>query len=1224
MMDDPSIIVDKLFDQAQRPVYSNRRRSRLRTLVTLITLVFFLTLIGAYLFVTDSQRVRQISQSYLSHFIGGPVTIQHASLSIFEGLRLDGIKIHVSPEDTPDSVLLEAKSLHVGYNPAALLFGRIEATRILAIEPRVHLVENVDAGIWNFQKLKTSSNSGVPRSLADHPNPRSLPEIVLRNARFDYAQIMRGKRSDVGSLSIEGQLVPDASEGTYRFRLQSRGGTSGVFPIAEGWLEPSEGRVGLVLRDVEFVNEIKTILPAVVRGFWEKHHLAGRIGETRVWYFRRDSGRAGFRVETDLDGVRLIVPPEQWMGEKERARVERWETNFSRLASAPLGGSAVARLLIHAMQPTPLQLDEVDGTFVFTDESIAISGLVARIENNRFALEGRIEGYEPTSAFHLKVSSLRSENIRIPEVPRYIRAMPWPVQEIYYRFRPAGEASFWLDIARSTAQKPVIRGQVQVHNAAFTFDRFPYPIDRASGVMEIDTDPQTGLDRLRIVSMKGYGYQGGANENAMVEVTGTVSPLDDHAGADILVRGENLVSERLLIESMPPQTRQTVKRFDADRTGLMPTFEGSFECRIRCPQGPSRHWDIVTWLDIHKARGKLSTFPYPLEDLSMQLAVHDTFIQIEQARMNRDGGQILLNGRVDWSRRISGTSEPLVQTDLNLEGKNIPVDEALLNALPEAKRRWIKDLGLKGRLDVKGKIIPQGPDSDEPIPDMQLVLKEGVVRVPGQKMEVEKLAALGRLTASKAVISHVSGYYKKSVLEGQASVDWTEEDKPVVVASGQVRDLELDSSVMESLPERLSQGVESLGASGTIDLDFDYAAGGYRVVIRPQSLSLLPQKLKIPLRDVGGRLILNRDSIVFEEITARLGDAVLHTSGTFEPETGKIRCSLSGRDVQMDENGWNGLPETLRNRFRAMGLKGKLSFDFSNITVDPNKKSNDVGFEGSIWVENVSLDPGLRLNGVTGMLAGKGKWVEGKIHEFGGSASFESLEIAGRPVEKLTATLVKPVDQDLLQVSKIDGKIAGGQIGGQIDTLISSKDPRFALLLILRNANVQELTGDMEEPIDGRLTASLSLEGRWDDPSSRRGRGDVMVEGKQMYRVPVLFGLMQIANLTLPADDPLHQAGVRYSVEGNRVTLDAIDLRGKTVVMQGNGWIDFSTRKVQMSLVMGNSATDAVPIFGDLIKGARQDLLQIRVKGSLEEPKVGASALNTMTTTIDEVLKGEK
>ncbi|HEY0008979.1 MAG TPA: AsmA-like C-terminal domain-containing protein, partial [Tepidisphaeraceae bacterium] len=160
--------------------------------------------------------------------------------------------------------------------------------------------------------------------------------------------------------------------------------------------------------------------------------------------------------------------------------------------------------------------------------------------------------------------------------------------------------------------------------------------------------------------------------------------------------------------------------------------------------------------------------------------------------------------------------------------------------------------------------------------------------------------------------------------------------------------------------------------------------------------------------------------------------------------------------------------------------------------------------------------------------------------------------------------------------------------------------------------------------IDGRLTASLSLEGRWDDPRSRRGRGDVLVEGREMYRVPVLFGLMQMANLSLPGDAPFRQAGLQYSVQGNRVNLEAIDLRSTNTSMSGNGWIDFESKQVQMTLLMSNSAADAMPLFGDLIRGARQDLMQIRVRGSLQEPKVGASTFNTLTTTVDEVLRGKQ
>jgi hypothetical protein len=60
-----------------------------------------------------------------------------------------------------------------------------------------------------------------------------------------------------------------------------------------------------------------------------------------------------------------------------------------------------------------------------------------------------------------------------------------------------------------------------------------------------------------------------------------------------------------------------------------------------------------------------------------------------------------------------------------------------------------------------------------------------------------------------------------------------------------------------------------------------------------------------------------------------------------------------------------------------------------------------------------------------------------------------------------------------------------------------------------------------------------------------------------------------------------------------------------------------------MNLLTDSSAWLNVPLFGELLRGARNELLQIRVRGSIEEPKVTAGSMPTITTTIDEVFKGD-
>ncbi|MBC7785045.1 MAG: AsmA-like C-terminal domain-containing protein [Burkholderiales bacterium] len=1205
------------------------RRSRLRTIITLLLLVFLVLLISGYVYVTDSERVRSISERYLTDLSGGRVYVGRATLSIFEGLRLDDIRIDAHDTPRGESRLFEARSLQINYSPRALLFGKIEATRILAMEPHAYVVENMDDGLWNFQRLRSPTSAAMSATQSDGlDGSMLLPQVLLRSARIDYAQIHHRRKTDVGTLTMEGQLTPDP-QNLYRFRLQSRGGTSGVFPIAEGWLTPGGDQLGVVLRDVEFVDEIKTILPAVVRKFWEDHSLAGRIGETRISYFRKDDGKAGFKVETDLDGVRLVIPPSKWMDDQEKVRIDRWKRAYTRLSLPVLGSSGVARLISGAMMPGPLQLDEVDGTFVFTEDLIHVESLVGRIENNRFKFSGDAHGYAPAAPFKMRVQSLNSENIFIPDSPRYISSMPWPVQEIYYRFRPRGACSFWLDVSRTAAGgRPKMDGELQVHDAAFTFDRFPYPIEHANGSLRFGNDPVTGEEMLEIVSIRGRGYTGGKNENATIEFSGKISPLDKTAGTELLVSGRGLVSEPKLIESMPPQTRKTVKSFDPGKTGLLPTFSGDFDCVIKVPIGIDVPWTITTTIDIRKASGMFAAFPLPLKDLNAKLVVYDDYIDLQRATMARGTGQVEMSGKIDWTRRDKVTGEPLVQPDLKLIAKAVPLDDQIIAALPEQKRKWLKKVQLSGDIDLDGRIHCPDPETDETTLNAALQVRRGALRLAGGQVELTDLQADARISPTALTLTSASARHGDATIEANAAFDLTG-DEPDGSVSSRVRGLKIDQKLIAALPEKTRTAITSLQPEGTVDLDIDYSGAspdGMRLVLRPRELSFKPVAFPLKLTKARGEVVADARGVVLKDFVVQADAALLRASGYIDPKTGRTDLAIAGRELKVTDELRKALPPVVQRMFQSVDLKGTIAFDLTRLAVQPaagnSQPVTDVEFVGTMWLQNASMDAGVPMTDVNGVLKIAGAARDGAVREIAGDISFDSLKLAGRDVAKLTANIAKQADKDVLQLTRIDGRIADGQISGQIDSILSEKDPRFGLALVLRNAKVAELTGDTDKPIDGRLDASLSLEGKWADPTSARGSGDVKVAGKNMYRVPIVFGLMQMANLSLPLESPIRQAGLRYNVEGQRVILETIDLRSATSAMEGSGWIDFGTKQVQMTLYVVNEAADSVPIFGQLIKGAREDFMQIRVRGTIQDPKVGAGAFNTITTTVDEVLKG--
>ena len=143
-----------LFDRSWRPrhplppaVVGFRRR------VMPLVLLFLLAIIGGYVYVTNSDRVRHWAGESLSQLLGGKVEIQRAELSIFEGLRLDGVSLSVDDGHGQRSTLFSAKTFLVHHNPAALLAGRLQVTQIIAIEPTVNLAEDPLTHQWNFQLL---------------------------------------------------------------------------------------------------------------------------------------------------------------------------------------------------------------------------------------------------------------------------------------------------------------------------------------------------------------------------------------------------------------------------------------------------------------------------------------------------------------------------------------------------------------------------------------------------------------------------------------------------------------------------------------------------------------------------------------------------------------------------------------------------------------------------------------------------------------------------------------------------------------------------------------------------------------------------------------------------------------------------------------------------------------------------------------------------------------
>jgi hypothetical protein len=977
------------------------------------------------------------------------------------------------------------------------------------------------------------------------------------------------------------------------------------------------------------------------------------------------------------DGSRIVTltaTAEEWRTRDQQRRAEALSWMLRALRGAHRG--AVSRpateegaypsrrsfydhLAAH-FDASPVELHKVSGTFIFTETGIDIRNLTGRIETNAIEINGRVDGYTPQSPARVRISSVKGENIYVPPSPKFVGSMPEPVREIYERLRPVGTCAFSMEIVRAEPGGPIeVSGAVEVLDGNFVFDRFPYPLRRATGRITIGRDPKTGIDVLTIDNLSGLGVIDGPNRDARVTVNGIIGPLGPEAGVSIRVTGKGIENEPALRAAFPRDVRRALKSMDATGTGEKPQFRANFTCDILRPIGIRRPWTVNTDIELLDASGALSAFPYPLSGLRGWLRIRDDYVKIENLSMTKGDASLVIDGKVSWHSHPRDSAESLgeptpvpLRPELTITARSVPIDAQLIAAIPESKRKWVEKLGLGGTLDIDGRVFPVHETGDEVDVDLDIRLRNVSAWPKDGTFAVSDMSGTLHLTGGRLELIDIAGRREEAKVGVSGLIEWPDE-KPRLALNVSAEGLALDTPLYQLLPRPAQEAWDALKPEGRIDLKLGIKAddlenqpialGSVALEIVPRGLSITPRVVPYRLDDLGGKVTLSEGTVTLHDLTGKHEGAKISLAGTGSlRDDGQWSLAIGGRDVPVDEPLLRALPVTLSDLIRSVEMKGNVDFDLTKFVYRPAEPKTgdkpkpatapattqsspaDIDFALRLVSHGASLDVGVPLSDVVGTATLEGQVLADEVGKISGGFEIESMKLAHRTVRSMKATINKPGAEPILRLQDMQAELAGGDLAGAVELHFGeTTQAGYALELVLRGADVRELAGEMESQVSGELSASLSLSGRWNDARSRRGRGDVAVSGRNMYRIPMVLGLLQITNLSLPITKPFSNASSRYSLDGQRVTLETIQLRSDTMSMDGYGYIDFADKQVRLTLNTDDGNWDKLPIVGDLLRGAKQELLQIHVRGTLEEPKVEAKSFNTFQTTVDEVLQGD-
>jgi AsmA-like C-terminal region len=1232
---------ERLFERSWRPRHPLRRRhcAARRWGMASLLLVLSLTIFG-YIYLTDAQRVRSMASAYLSELLGGEVTIVKANLSIFEGLRLDDVTLRVDKTNGPDSIVFHARTFLIKFHPTQLLTGQLAATQIVAIDPVVYLVEDPTTHRWNYQRMWRGEGPIGRKRMNGSQGLVVLPQIILRDAVVAYEELRDGKTTPMGSYSIEGSLNPNEEEADrYDFQLQSRGRES-MGPSASGTIRTQGGVSVARLQNFTFGPDIKTMLLSQPRQWCEWHQLQGRIDIPEMIYNPNPGGGGPiFRAELDLSDVEMALHPEEWMTREQNQRVKAFHDVLDMARSRRWISPALAQALRRLSTPEPIHFGQMSGNMVFTEQGIELKDVSGKVESNWFNVDGKIDGYSPDAPAKLTISSVTGHDLEIPDFsPDYLGSLPKEVQEVVEKLHPRGTCGLKLVLERAEAGgKPTVNGELDLHDGEFRFHQFPYPVTHVNGRVQIGNDPVAKMRGIRILNLEGHGPSDGPNANARITLSGFIGPLDGDAGIWLEINGINMVSDSVVRASLPPTIRRALAMFDAEGTGQLPKSPGDFACHIFRPPGPSQHFRVETDVNLYDAEGSLVAFPYPIKHLTGRLEIHDGLLYVENARMPHGNSTINIEGTVRWKDKDALPTTRPMGPDLRVTASNLPVDDDLINAIPLAQRAWVQAGGITGKLDLDGHIFPNPGDNrgSDINYDFNATLHDGKVQPHDGEVTMSGLTGRLHLTPGRLELREISGVRGESAVAGHAQIDWNA-GPPKVTITASARNLELTSSLYQMLPAPARKAWDVIHPQGSLDATLEFAdtigsaPDRLELLLTPRNMSVTPGPIPYRLDQVQGEVFVSPNQVVLRDLTAVHGNAAISISG--KGQLGDHQAwdmKVSAQQLAVDDDLLHAVPDSIATVLKGLKVRGNIGIELSKLAYWPSGQADgatdgaDVDFAAKITMRGTSLDLGLPATNVQGDIDLAGLVRNGRLFRLAGRCGADSLLLAGRAGSDFKLTLAKDSDDPVIQVPHVEGKFAAGDLAGSGQYAFPDNGPsKYDMSLVLRDADVQQLTSPYDKELRGRLTASLQLGGTWNDPESRRGHGDVSVVGQKMYDIPVMLGLMQITNLALPLNSPFTEISTRYSMEGEKVVFEQIDLKSKDMTMSGSGELNFALKSVSLWLATRNPALIALPVVGPLLGGANQELLRIHIKGTIEEPKVTASTFDTVTTTVDQVFKG--
>ncbi|QOJ03355.1 MAG: AsmA-like C-terminal domain-containing protein [Planctomycetia bacterium] len=1183
-----------------------------------LAMLLFILLGGIwYTAMTRDRAIQQRVVEFLQDATGCEVRVGSARFSLFGGITLRDVRIATpyKPEldpraiDPDDRQIVSAESIQLIHNPWLLFIGRLRVEELIAVEPRIRFLQNVDTGAHNWQFFGRSER---PRGAAGGGH---RPKVRVRSARAIVASLSHDAAPVVREEELDADVRPHPTSET------------GYFIEVRRYSEPAEHATVVfdpgakTVTNAPFVDArtVRLQLPKAAQQLFEQIDLQGDVKLTRMTY--EASAAMERNYEIALRNVRCRIPLSML-----RSGITATQPANATAAGLPEGfDSAVTMTGVQGRLKWSGTRLELDVAGMVNDATCQLEGTVDAAD--RPLGEMGFDVRFTAAALPAPEGPVRAELLHDPSVPYVLRA-------IFVDYDPHGVFDVDLQLRRAPGEHASLdlHGTLKPLGVRARSAWFPYEVTDLTGLLRFDGP---------IVRIEGLN---GRHGPAALSFHGTVDQRRFWSQVAVDIRGRNVPLEDELRDALSPHHQAAWRR-------ITPT--GAVDLNVRLERaGSADESQQPPWrtrVDVSPVTCAFSIANrYEISDVCGRLAIEDDLVEIHELVGRRGDAVIRLHGRTAFHPDAPPESE------LTVQAFGVPLDDALASILPPEGRGAFAQFQPSGRVDVNGTILLRRTEPTA-LYDLRLTLRDGLICYRDFPYRVEDVTGDVLIQPEGVSILRAQGRHGQAAICVTGDVRRRDDGGFAADLSLACESLPLDQDLYTAFPASLQSVWQALNPSGTVAARTHLhclARDGKlqthhqtHLTVRESAARL--DALPLPLTGLSGEVRIGPQRVEILGLTGRLGDGRFRVTGDIDlsaPRPAGL-LSLRATDLKLDDSLFAALPGDLCTALRSVQARGTVDLYLDPLRFAPDATDRMTWyFDGSLTIRGGQADLGLAIRDAAGSVRGSGRVdpVEGVSLNL--RAALRTIALAGWPLEDLTANVLMEAGRHNVQIDEAAAGLYGGQVTGVAEIDLGRGEPRYRASITAHDLQVNQYLAASEpakadpEPSGrsatsrtaatnrtrsdmlqarGDIYGNLILRGRGGTAAYREGAGELYVRSAQIWKLPLLFAIFQVLNLT-PDENVFHDGRLKFFLSKNTLTLQTIDLQGRAVSFVGGGTMNLATRELDVTLLAGSPVRIRVPFLTDLLEGASRELMEVRLRGTVEEPTIHPQPLRSLK----EILRG--